>query len=657
MQRSRSPRRRLTVEVMEDRLTPASGVPWLDPGALTLSFMPDGTDVTGKPSNLSSLLGTSSPATWQREILRAFQTWASQTNLNVGVVPDSGLPEGTAGSPQGDPRFGDIRVGARPLSSGQNDSVGQATGFDVGGGTWSGDLMLNSKFPIAAGGTDPQHYDLYSVALHEAGHSLGLGDNDTDPTAVMYGEYKVDTGLGAADVKAIKALYGARTDDPYEGSGGNDTPATAYDLTRNGNLTGFSADLTRAGDVDYYKFTTPGSASGVTSLTVNLQAAGVSLLTARVTVTDANGNTVGTAAATDPLANNVSVPVGNYQPSATYFVRVEGSGTDVFSTGAYNLRLSYNKAVGTSNVKLGMPSPNYDNSTNRTLATAQALGQLASLNTPTFAVAGYLADPTNGDWYRVTPQSSSLAAGTLTVSVWPAQANGLLPTLKVYDAAGRPVTATVVANENGTFTVQVPNQAAGTTYNIQVLAADPGGSRNTGTYVMGANLAPAAAIQFDSLSTDTLTGSQAVAYSTMTVGEARLTQFAFNADAGGVDAAVRVTIFDAQGHKVFTLVANAGRQLTTGTVWLEAGTYTVVYNAAARSGSLDHLTYALQKRERSDPIEPYPIDPYQQPTSPPPPPPGQPPPPPPPVVTTSPPVVAPPPGAAVGPIADPYANC
>src|SRR5436309_151493 len=120
---------RLQLEQLEDRTVPAVfGNPWADPGHLTLSFAPDNTSVNGMPSELVHDLSTQYGPGWQREVLRAFQTWAINGNINLSLVNDNGSPFGSVGPLQGNPNFGDIRLGGLPLSS---NEVAVANPFDL----------------------------------------------------------------------------------------------------------------------------------------------------------------------------------------------------------------------------------------------------------------------------------------------------------------------------------------------------------------------------------------------------------------------------------------------------------------------------------------------------------------------------------------------
>ena len=68
--------------------------------------------------------------------------------------------------------------------------------------------------------------DVFSLALHEAGHALGLGHSD-NPDAVMYPYYHLHTALQADDIAAIRQLYASRDDTPPAAPATPATPAPA----------------------------------------------------------------------------------------------------------------------------------------------------------------------------------------------------------------------------------------------------------------------------------------------------------------------------------------------------------------------------------------------------------------------------------------------
>ncbi len=58
------------------------------------------------------------------------------------------------------------------------------------------------------------YYSLLSVAIHEIGHTLGLGES-YDKDAVIYFRYRYLRDLSSDDIYAIQQLYGAKRENRW----------------------------------------------------------------------------------------------------------------------------------------------------------------------------------------------------------------------------------------------------------------------------------------------------------------------------------------------------------------------------------------------------------------------------------------------------------
>jgi hypothetical protein len=306
---------------------------------ITISFMPDGTNLGGSlSSNLLSSFNAKWPtALWQSQILRAAQTWAQYANLNFAVVPDDGIPFGWSGYQQGAPGEGDIRIGG--FNFGGSDVVGEAW-FPppVNNYAVAGDLFFNTSVPFNIGST----YDLFTVATHELGHTLGLLES-SDYYAAMYVAYVgIKSGLTADDINGIRSLYGPRSPDGF----GFYTTSfqTAADLTGafdpvTQTLVGAQLDITYPGQAEYYRFLAPYGTSS--QLTVSIQSAGLSMLSPYVVLYDAYQRPIAAASGYGQCGTTVSVTVGGVVPTELYWLRVSGADTSPFGTGRYALSINF----------------------------------------------------------------------------------------------------------------------------------------------------------------------------------------------------------------------------------------------------------------------------------------------------------------------------
>jgi hypothetical protein len=615
---------RLSLEPLEDRLMPSTtGIPWPDPAHLTLSFAPDGTQINGTASNLLAMLNKQAPtATWQRTILQAVQSWAATTNINVGVVSDGGQPFGTTGALEGDSRFGDIRIGAEPLGNG---TVGIGAPFQWDGTTWSGDIILNSKYTFGINGT--AQYDLFTVIAHEAGHAFGIEDTTASTSSVMYASYNgAKTGLSSQDIGDIQSLYGVRSPDRVS----NNQLSTATPI--GSQPTAFVADIASTSDVDYYQLATP-LALGLSGFTVTLQTSHFSSLLGSLAVYDASGHLVASTAATDPMNGDLVLQVRASIPLTTYYIRVGSNTGSVFGVGSYRLAVDYvydNPLFGLLGSVTGavgdlVTSPwtfVNDLGANNSLGTAALLAPLfASPGDARFQYLyqGNISDSSDTDYFQL----HSFAGGqTMTAMVWSMDAtNPLYPRISVFDAHQNPIPVDVLANDNGSYSIQITNVAANAVYYVKVAALNPNGSNNAGNYFLGVNFHSSPAAALATMYSGTIAQGASTDSGTLTVNQSGLINLRLTASTGSTtdQSSLEMSILDSKGDVVAILTTN-GQPPVTSVVYLQAGKYTVKYQVSTPGGAeAPSMNYWLDGEALSDPMGTYPAQPNAPPPSNPPP--------------------------------------
>jgi hypothetical protein len=457
--RSKTPDRavRPDLEGLEDRVLLYSdlGDQWTYSSRITYSFMPDGTSVGGTPSVLFQTLNAKfATATWENQIEQAAALWENATNANLALVSDGGEPVGTPGDQQDDPRFGDIRIGMVPLASGVLAETFLPP--PANGGTNAGDILFNSTINWQIN----SNYDLMTVAAHEFGHSLGLGESSVS-TAVMYGTYNgIKQALTSDDIAGIQSIYGTRQFDQFNTGGQRDnTYLTATNINSyigtNSQIAIPGLDITTGGDSEWFYVNVPSSTTGTMSVTV--QSSNLSSLSPKIQIYNSSVVSLGSVTAADSMGATISWST-SVQAGQGYYIKVLAAGGPG-PIGGYGLLVNFgnqsqspipppNTVVGQQpNQEPAAPSVQTANAVGANVQnSASQQGALATVGTSSGSVEFLISPPssastqTNGS----SPNGNSTTTnGTTSATHQSASASFLVPASPI---AGLITTAVIMGS-------------------------------------------------------------------------------------------------------------------------------------------------------------------------------------------------------------------
>ena len=336
---------RPVLENLEGRvlLYAASGDRFSNGADIRLSIVPDGTDLGGVKSNLYATFDKEFGANvWEPIIEDSAAWWEYYANLNMTYVYDNGAPIGSGNYQQGNPNFGDIRIGG--FAQAPSIAAYTIAPPPANGDSSSGDIFINTSvnFSIGSG------IDLESIITHELGHALGLA-HSADSTAVMYPTY---TGVKPAptsdDIYGIWNVWGSRQPDSFTKTYNNSIFQNAADITQYTNqwnqvslpslALSFGSNTNQINN-DWFKVTTPANASS--TLAAVVQSSGLSLLSPQVQIYDANAHLLSQGdSSTSAYGAITGTQITNAKPNTTYYIRVAPETNYANGDGAFALILN-----------------------------------------------------------------------------------------------------------------------------------------------------------------------------------------------------------------------------------------------------------------------------------------------------------------------------
>ncbi len=387
-----------------------------------------------------------------------------------------------------------------------------------------------------------------------------------------------------------------------------------------------TADATIASlqDQDYYSFNTLLSLGAVD---VTLRTDGISLLTPQVTIYNASRKILAQAATTDPTAGGLVIHLSNVAPLSTYYIEVQSGQQNAFGIGSYELGLRelplVNNLLGgvTATVSQGVHDVTSALINNDPLHLDSSFATARPLPLSTgYGGTGYasyrasLSGTSDVDYFtlRAPPAAPGAISDVLTAMVWGLE-NSLNLQVHIFDASHNPVAGQVLVKDGFSNVVEVTNAIPGNTYIIEVLQVANRNGASAGNYCLYVAASPVGVVLQNYLG-GTLTAGQPEKVNWLRVGaRSELFHFVLAAQSAGATT-VQMTITNATGHVVFSLVVGAG-DAVSGDVLLVPGTYTLLFTARADSGTAQpSLMYQLSGQTLTDPQGPESTDPSGDPS-------------------------------------------
>ncbi len=331
---------RPVLEGLEERklLYATLGDAWTYPVRVTFSFVPDGTNIGGLLSNLTSTLNSiGTTAAWQLAFQKSAAYWSTNAHINMAQVSDNGADLGGTGNQQGDPNFGDIRIAM--ANQGNNGVL--ASAFlppKSNGGSLAGDVVLNSYYSFHLN----SDYDLQTVAIHELGHALGLAHSSVS-TADMYPYYQgLRQSPTADDISGIQAVYGTTPTDTDTNTTINSATNITSLLTLNGQVSLGNLSMAGTLDQDWFYVTAPANTTG--SMTVTMQGAGLSMVNPRIAVYNSAKVFIAQNYSSTNFGGNATVTIIGVTPGQGLYLKAAPA-TSPGATGAYGLLVNFGTAT------------------------------------------------------------------------------------------------------------------------------------------------------------------------------------------------------------------------------------------------------------------------------------------------------------------------